>query len=131
MEIVNANIATLCNYEVMTHLQKIKDKRKKQTGQLATITYETIRYLEGTPCQTYTSKNVIDCLKDLEKFNITKNEKLMIINTPPTTALEIQLIVEESEERLSEEQVNEILQICAKYLNVTPKITEEMANEGE
>lgn len=43
---VNANVATLCNYEVMTHLQKMKDTRKKQTGQLATITYEvyTNRY---------------------------------------------------------------------------------------
>ncbi|KAK9737435.1 RNA polymerase Rpb4 [Popillia japonica] len=126
MEIVNANVATLCNYEVMTHLQKMKDTRKKQTGQLATITYETIRYLEGTPCQTYTSNNVIECLKALEQFNITKNEKLMIINIPPTTALEIQLIVEESEERLTEQHVEEILKICAKYLNVTPKNNDDV-----
>lgn len=38
-------------------------------------------------------------------------------------------IVEESEERLTESQVQEILQICAKYLNVTPKVSEE--NEDE
>lgn len=37
---VNANAATLCNFEVMKHLQKIKDKRQNHKGQLATITYE-------------------------------------------------------------------------------------------
>jgi hypothetical protein len=42
MEIVNSNSATLSNFEVMKHLQKIKDSRKKHKGQLATITYEVL-----------------------------------------------------------------------------------------
>lgn len=39
---VNANSASMCNYEVMVHLQKLKDTKTKQTGQLATITYEVL-----------------------------------------------------------------------------------------
>lgn len=37
---VNSNCATLCNHEVLKHLQKLKDSKRKQQGQLATITYE-------------------------------------------------------------------------------------------
>ncbi|KAJ3644848.1 hypothetical protein Zmor_022549 [Zophobas morio] len=115
MEIVNANSATLSNFEVMKHLQKVKDSRKKHKGQLATITYETLRYLENTPCAQHSPEAMTQCLRELDGFNLNKNEKLMLINSPPTTALEIQLMIEESEERLSEEQVQKILTIMIQY----------------
>ncbi|XP_044253808.1 DNA-directed RNA polymerase III subunit RPC9 [Tribolium madens] len=126
MEIVNANSATLSNFEVMKHLQRIKDSRKKHKGQLATITYETLRYLENTPCAQQTPESIVECLKDLEAFNLNKNEKLMLINSPPTTALEIQLMIEESEERLSEEQVEQILQIMLRHF---PHIQKSVEND--
>ncbi|KAL1497409.1 hypothetical protein ABEB36_008386 [Hypothenemus hampei] len=115
MEIINANAATLSNFEVLKHLQKIKDSKRKHKGQLATITYETLRYLEETPCKDQTPQKIANCLKALQPFNLSKTEKLMLINTPPTTPLEIQLLVEESEEKLTEEQVQQILDILAEY----------------
>ncbi|XP_022916399.1 DNA-directed RNA polymerase III subunit RPC9 [Onthophagus taurus] len=131
MEIVNSNVATLSNFEVMSHLQKIKDTQRKQKGQLATITYETLRFLENSPCSKLNSSNVIDCIKALDAFNLKKREKLMIVNNPPATPLEIQLLVEESEERLSEDQVQLILNICVKYLGVTLKEAEPEEEEEE
>jgi len=128
MEIKRSNVATLSNYEVMSHLHKIKDRKNKTKGQLATITYETLRYLEKSPCAQQTTQSVVSCLKALEAYNINKNEKLMILNNPPTTPLEIQLIIEESEERLSDDQVEEILQLVITHLNVA-KPTEEAAPE--
>lgn len=127
MEIVNSNSSQLSNYEVLKHLQQLKDGRKKdkRQGQLATITYETLRYLENTPCNQQTPETITACLKALERFNLSKNEKLMIINLPPTTALEIQLMIEESEERLTEEQVNEILQIVAQHFPHIQKAEEK------
>ncbi|XP_050297688.1 DNA-directed RNA polymerase III subunit RPC9 [Anthonomus grandis grandis] len=115
MEVVNANLASLCNHEVMQHLQTIKDSKKKQKGQLATITYETLRYLEESPCKDETPESITKCIKALEPFNLNKNEKLMLVNTPPRTPLEIQLIIEESEERLTEDQVQQILDILAEH----------------
>jgi len=115
MEIVNNHPATLSNFEVMTILHTIKSGSKKNKGQLATITYETLRYLENTPCKHQLGESIALCLKKLEPFKLSKNEKLMIINNPPRTALEIQLMIEESEERLSQEQVDELLQIMNEH----------------
>jgi DNA-directed RNA polymerase subunit F len=125
---VNSNSATLSNFEVMKHLQKIKDSRKKHKGQLATITYETLRYLENTPCSQQTPEAIQQCLKDLEAFNLNKNEKLMLINSPPIMALEIQLMIEESEERLTEEQVEQILQIMLQHF---PHIQKPQENDSQ
>lgn len=44
---VNSNAATLCNFEVMKHLQKVKDSRQNNKGQLATITYEVIKIINS------------------------------------------------------------------------------------
>ncbi|KAJ8934064.1 hypothetical protein NQ318_012495 [Aromia moschata] len=128
MEIVNANCATLSNYEVLKHLQKIKDSKKKHKGQLATITYETIRYLENTACSEQTPENIKECLNALAPFNLNKTEKLMIINSPPTTALDIQLMIEESEERLSEQQAEQILEIITRYF---PHVMKEKVEQEE
>jgi len=128
METINSNSATLSNYEVLSHLQKIKDSNKKHRGQLATITYETLRFLEETPCKEQLPESITKCIKALEPFNLNKTEKLMFINTPPTTALEIQLMVEESEERLTEEQVQQILDILAEHF---PHIVAEKKDEAE
>ncbi|RZC32572.1 DNA-directed RNA polymerase III subunit RPC9, partial [Asbolus verrucosus] len=115
----------------MKHLQKIKDSRKKHKGQLATITYETLRYLENTPCSQQTPESIAQCLKALEPFNLNKNEKLMLINSPPTTALEIQLMIEESEERLSEEQVEQIVQIMVEYFPYIQKTQDENESQDQ
>ncbi|KAF5269585.1 hypothetical protein FQR65_LT05923 [Abscondita terminalis] len=126
MEITNSNSAQLSNFEVMKHLQKLKDGRKKdkRQGQLATITYETLRYLENTPCKQQTPESIVACMKALEPFNLNKSEKLMLINSPPTTALEIQLMIEESEERLTDDQVKQILDIIIEHFPHVQKVEE-------
>lgn len=130
MEIINSSSAMLSNYEVFTHLQKIKESKKKHRGQLATITYETLHYLEETPCKDQTPQSISECLKALEPFNLNKTEKLMFINNPPTSALEIQLMVEESEERLTEEQVQKILEILSQHFpHIIVKVKKD--EEGE
>ncbi|XP_057666684.1 DNA-directed RNA polymerase III subunit RPC9 [Diorhabda carinulata] len=131
MEIVNSNCASLSNYEVFKHLQKIKDGKKKHKGQLATITYETLRYLETTHINDQSADSIKNCMKDLSAFNLSKTELLMIINSPPSTAIDIQLMVEESEERLTEEQVQDILEIVAKHFPYVVKEKVEEDNEEE
>ncbi|KAK3089242.1 hypothetical protein FSP39_002052 [Pinctada imbricata] len=122
METVNDNAAMLSNFEVYSLLSDIQagrgqKKPSKHQQHLATITYETVKYLENTPCVNHTEEIVNQFMKDLEPFKLMRAEKLQIINQCPTSAVEIQLIVEESEERLSEDQIYELLEVIGKYTN--------------
>uniref|UniRef100_A0A182SID9 DNA-directed RNA polymerase III subunit RPC9 n=1 Tax=Anopheles maculatus TaxID=74869 RepID=A0A182SID9_9DIPT len=115
MEIINPNTAILTNFEVMTALKDMKNSKKKYgLRNLATITYETVQYLEDTPCKEQTSPGIVEFLQAMKEFNLTKNECLMMVNDPPSSPLHIQLMIEDSDERLTEEQVSRILEHAAK-----------------
>ncbi|KAF0290285.1 DNA-directed RNA polymerase III subunit RPC9 [Amphibalanus amphitrite] len=132
MEILDASSAVLCNFEVYELLQDVKKqssgkKKKSQQKNLATITYETLRFLESTPCKYQSERCIREFLLALTKFQLTKSEKLQLLNTRPTSAVEIQLIIEESEERLKDEEVEEILNLVKTLLPGPP---EEAAADG-
>ena len=118
MEVLKECSAYLSNYEVLDILQNIKanKKQKMKQNQLATITYQTVRYLEETPCKNQSPEKIKNFLKATEPFKLTKCEKLTLLNLCPKTPLEIQLIVEDSEDRLTEEEVMSLLQVVASYL---------------
>ena len=109
------------NYEVLNLLQeKMKDdagkKRHKKQRQenLATISYEVTKYLEKTPCKLQNEEVIRDFLVEVAPFNLTKGEKLQLLNLRPSTPVEIQLIIEESEERLkTDEELEKLLAIVA------------------
>lgn len=122
MEVVTGKVPKmLSNFEVFQLLKSYSQEMKSgkhKTGQgdqnLSTITYEVQKYLEGTPCINQSEPCIIEVCKALASFKLTKAEKLQIINLRPTTAVEISLIVEESEERITEEQIDEIIEIVRK-----------------
>lgn len=122
MEVVNECAALLSNQEVLALLEDIqagKNGRKTPTSQqqnLATVCYETKRYLEKFPCKNQDSDIITKFIIKLNPFKLTKAEKLQLLNHRPTTAVEIQLLIEESEERLTEEQTEELLDIIASTL---------------
>lgn len=111
METINANAAVLCNYEVLNLLQDIKKRSPK--GQLSNVTFEAIRYLQDSPCCEQTPEKIKSLLSAYEPFNLTKAEKLMLINNPPQKEIDVHLMVEESAERLTDEQIQEILTIAS------------------
>lgn len=59
-------------------------------------------------------------LTALKKYNLTPAESLMMVNLRPTTPVEVQLVVEECEERLTEEQVEELAALVAQHLPPPP-----------
>lgn len=73
--------------------------------------------MENTPCKDQTEENILKFIAEVKQFNkLTKSEVLTMVNEPPTLPLHIQLIVEDSEERLTDTQVDELIALSKKYL---------------
>lgn len=111
MEVVNENVALLSNLEVLTLLRDIQagqggqQKPGKHQQSLATIVYETVKYLEETPCAHQAPSHVANFMDAVKPFNLTKAEKLQLLNSRPTCQVEIYLMVEEADERLNVEDL--------------------------
>lgn len=140
MEIINESSAFLSNSEVYSLLSDIQNGRNGQKrpnkflSSLATITFETLKHLEKTPCRDQSPEIIHKFLEALKGFNLTRAEKLQLLNHRPKSAVEIQLIIEESEERLSEEQIEEILVIVNTILpgeDTTQQGQEQIPDEGQ
>ena len=135
MEVKSEKHAMLSNFEVLGLLKDIqsgngqKKPNKFQTN-LATITYETIKSLEDRPCAHHTPAGLTAAMKALGPYGLTAAEKLQLINLCPSSAVEIQLIVEESEERLTEAQIEEILDLLASHIPGPQAEEEEGQEEG-
>lgn len=117
MEVINDNSAMLSNYEVYNLLQDIQtgkngqQKPNKFQNNLATISYSTLKFLEKTSAKHQSADVIANFMHEIEAFNLTKAEKLHLLNQRPTSAVEIQLLIEESEERMTEQQIGQILDI--------------------
>lgn len=77
---------------------------------------QTLRFLEESPCKTQTKENVLGFLNAVKPFKLTKAECVMLVNDPPTTPLHIQLQIEDSEERLTEDAVSQIIEMSKEWL---------------
>ncbi|XP_065829018.1 DNA-directed RNA polymerase III subunit RPC9-like [Oscarella lobularis] len=122
MEVLREHGGFLSNYEVYSMLCESQETLSKVKGptrgleNLATIAYETTKYLAGTACRVQSPTVIETFLAAVAPFELTKAEKLQILNLRPTTPVEISLIVEESDRRLSEERVEELLQVVRRTL---------------
>ncbi|KZS97193.1 hypothetical protein SISNIDRAFT_482128 [Sistotremastrum niveocremeum HHB9708] len=91
-----------------------------------------IQYLsaEYQPIIQQTEKSVKKLVRDLSKYDLTKAEKLQIVNLAPTEAVELYVIVEELEDRL-EAQMEEILSAVQTSIGSNPSTTEFAAGNDE
>ncbi|KAH6912584.1 RNA polymerase Rpb4-domain-containing protein [Coprinopsis sp. MPI-PUGE-AT-0042] len=78
---------------------------------LRTIEVEAIQYLtfDYLPIKNGTPESITKLVKALEPYDLTKAEKLQIVNLVPTTAVELYVIVEELEDRFGD-RMDDLLQ---------------------
>ena len=121
MEVVNENVATLSNAEVFQLLEDEKLIEHRITN-VATIAYETIKHLEKTPCKHQDGETIENFMKALAPYDFTKAEKLQLLNLRPTSVVEVQLIIEELDERLkTEEELEKLIELIEQKLPLPQK----------
>ena len=144
MEVVNKNVAFLSNCEVFDLLKQTKENialrllAKKSNNlnnsinnlsldkqninvdkHLPTVVYESLRFLEKTACENQTPEIVaifFQKLAERKEFKLTKVEKLQLINHRPASAVELQVLIEDSEERFTLDQMDDLLEFVMNNL---------------
>ncbi|BFZ63225.1 hypothetical protein YB2330_004345 [Saitoella coloradoensis] len=120
MKILKVREAFLTDYEVLAHFREIEERQKETarilgsaaalgSANFRTIQYELLDYLKSSPAANYTAKEIVQLSQDLAQFDLTKAERLQIINSRPKAAVDLYNIVEEMENRISEEDMHAIL----------------------
>ncbi|KAJ1670166.1 hypothetical protein EV182_008382, partial [Spiromyces aspiralis] len=135
MDVLSPNEALLSNYEV---LRLVEEEQKRQAEQqkkfsnikyaenTLTIEYETVKYLQGTPASSQTPEQIINLLEKLKKYNLTKAEKLQILNHRPRHIVELYILIEECSDRFKDEDLDGMLNIIYESL---PRDDEDNENE--
>ncbi|KAJ3824278.1 RNA polymerase Rpb4-domain-containing protein [Lentinula raphanica] len=149
MEVLNPRSALLSNFEVLEllrdlendHLARAKTairikKEEEASGATAqpkhsatieitenvrTIQVEAIQYLTADyqPTSSQSPSGITQLVKDLAGYELTKAEKLQIVNLAPTQPVELYVIVEELEDRLGD-SMETVLSTVSASLSATP-----------
>ncbi|MCJ1364351.1 hypothetical protein MMC16_003461 [Acarospora aff. strigata] len=148
MKILETQSATLTNYEVLKHLETIHSTTPEdsnsnnattmKSGNLETVVKELTDYLLLTPRSPlslsqqnpYTSSTIPTLLSALKPYDLTKAELLMILNLRPDNPGVLDCIVEELDQRFSEEEVGAILGVVGDVLGKEDGEGGEEGGEG-
>ncbi|KAB5582444.1 RNA polymerase Rpb4-domain-containing protein [Coniochaeta sp. 2T2.1] len=132
MKILESQNAVLSNYEVYQHLvdhqKNLKQKQRKGPGNLATLIKEVLAYLKTAPSplakqeetRHYDAEVVTRLLEGLSNANLNqdlaKGEVLMILNLRPSTIAVLSTVIEDMEDRFSDDEQAAILEVIADVL---------------
>ena len=95
------------------------------------------RYLSTQPPATQSQQHIRATLQRLEhvmaaeQFQLTNTEIVQLVNLRPLTLVEVHRLVEECEERLSERQILQLLDVVREGLPEGPNQRKEAGEEGE
>ncbi|KAI8144739.1 RNA polymerase II [Fennellomyces sp. T-0311] len=135
MIIENPRAGMLSNFEVLRLLEEQQAKQKEVRDvpdgiavpeNLRTVQFEASKrndcpfflteYLKATPCSTQDEAQVKAFVDAMRAYELTLAEKIQLLNLRPKSAVEIYLLIEECEERFSEDQLEELLQTTLSVL---------------
>ncbi|KAL3915259.1 MAG: hypothetical protein SGPRY_007301, partial [Prymnesium sp.] len=80
------------------------------------ISDQVLAYLEQTDCVSQSREAIKKFCGAVRKFKLTQAEVMQLVNSAPRSRVEVYLIIEECEERLTPAQVQELLALCKANL---------------
>ncbi|KAF9517307.1 hypothetical protein BS47DRAFT_1390087 [Hydnum rufescens UP504] len=148
MEVLVPRSALLSNFEVLRLLKELEAEQLvharaalvKKEGEEAdpksvvtalgdivsenmrTVQFEVIEHLSTPPMLTtrQDEQSVAQLLVQLQVYELTKIEKLQIVNLLPTHAVELYVVIEEFEERFSMDDMEAMLEIVRNHVKDSP-----------
>ncbi|KAI0823992.1 HRDC-like protein [Trametes gibbosa] len=155
MEVLNQRSALLSNFEVLTllkelegdHLARTKSairikKEEEAAGlppkyqappddvseNLRTVEVEAIQYLSADyqPTASQNADDIAQLTRQLGQWDLTKAEKLQIVNLAPTEPVELYVIVEELEDRYGD-KMEDILNTVKSFVSGSAPDANEIA----
>ncbi|KAG2195603.1 hypothetical protein INT46_002327 [Mucor plumbeus] len=140
MQIKTVRSALITNYEVLRLLEESQEAQKQvqkadqsveYPEHLRTVQFELTEYLKETPCSTQTPEQIKHFMDAISQYELTKAEKLQILNLRPKSTVEIYLLIEECEERFTEEDLEQMLSNILTTLPRDDDFEEEEEEEEE
>lgn len=111
MTILNKRVGFLSNYEVLKHLKELKNNESDNfytSIRFKKFTNDICNYFNKIPSITLDIdfKNMIE---SLNKYDLTKVEKLQILNFLPKSMVMLHSLIEECDQRFDENTCESIL----------------------
>lgn len=150
MQIITARDKFLSNYEVMEHLVDIKEKnnwvfqkdktekkdhRRRGTAagiDLEVITRDILAYMdEDASAKIDSADKFTSLVQYLNQFDLVKVEKLQIANSLPREMVHLYALVEECDQRFTEEQSQGIIDKINELFPVAADVEMEEMEEAE
>lgn len=97
--------------------RSVQEKQQHQEQQAAALAPQLLTYLEKIGADKSSRDDISEFSGSLKAFQLTKAEIIQIVNFPPRSLVEVHLVVEECEERLSNAQRRQLLAICRNFLD--------------
>jgi len=150
MEVLTPRSALLSNFEVLRLLKELEAEQLvharaalvKKEGEevdpkrvvsalgdivsenMRTVQFEAIEHLSFPPMLTthQDEQSVAQLLVQLQAYELTKVEKLQIVNLLPTHAVELYVIIEEFEERFNMDDMEAMLEVVRNHVKDSPAV---------
>ncbi|XVF20558.1 hypothetical protein REPUB_Repub12eG0010900 [Reevesia pubescens] len=130
MKIKEANAGALTNFEVLDFLRS-RGASKDPTRVIVPIApseFKVYDHLVKSATCNQTKEHINEFLERCKIYKLAKAEVLNIINLRPSALVEIDPIIEQSEKRFGEQQLEEVVNLVVEVLPEPP--TQQNAEEG-
>ncbi|KWU44064.1 hypothetical protein RHOSPDRAFT_34495 [Rhodotorula sp. JG-1b] len=96
-----------------------EEAERIQPQDLHTVSWEAVQYLEAAvhPMRRQTSAAVAQLLDGLDDYDLTKSERLQIVNLAPTTLVELHVCIEDLAERFNDDRQEALLELVRSHLS--------------
>ncbi|KAF9623937.1 hypothetical protein IFM89_006664 [Coptis chinensis] len=137
MKILQTNAGALTNFEVLDFL-RFRGASTDPTRVIANVApseFQVYDYLVQSAARNQTRESIDEFLTSCAKFDLAKAEKLNLINIRPSSAAEIDSIVENCEQRMGNEDealvkmIIEMLPAPGKPEGIDEDPTEDVADQ--